>query len=290
MKNNQVTFLLVTLAFLVVVGFSTQALAGETYKMACSLAITGPTSDVGSPYAKGVEDYTRYVNDEKLLGDDQLITYVRDDGYKTEVTKRNFEEFLDEDRVVGVRLQYGIDVAHRLALAARGPQLLAEPRRIVGDHRVGAGEDVPGRPVILLERDDLGGRHELVREPEDIFDLRRAERVDRLRVVTDHGDALSIRLQRPEDLCLHDIRVLVLIDEYVIEHGADRVALRPVPGRIVGRIAVLGVAALCTGAVDIHPCSVDVAEAASERQVDAVASGDGTRLDVRGTRPRVREV
>ncbi len=96
MKNKQFTFMLVTLSFLLVLGFSTQALAGETYKIACSLAITGPTSDVGSPYAKGVEDYCKYANDEKLLGDDKLECFVRDDGYKTEVTKRNFEDFLDE--------------------------------------------------------------------------------------------------------------------------------------------------------------------------------------------------
>ena len=113
MKNKQLTFMLVSLSFLVVLGFSVQALAGETYKMACSLAITGPTSDVGSPYAKGVEDYTRYVNDEKLLGDDKLITYVRDDGYKTEVTKRNFEEFLDEDIVFYLNYSTGSTLALR---------------------------------------------------------------------------------------------------------------------------------------------------------------------------------
>ena len=113
MNNKKSTFILVALSFLLVVGFSVQVLAGETYKMACSLAITGPTSDVGSPYAKGVEDYTRYVNDEKLLGDDQLITYVRDDGYKTEVTKRNFEEFLDEDIVFYLNYSTGSTMALR---------------------------------------------------------------------------------------------------------------------------------------------------------------------------------
>ena len=113
MNNKKSTFILVALSFLLVVGFSVQVLAGETYKMACSLAITGPTSDVGSPYAKGVEDYTRYVNDEKLLGDDKLITYVRDDGYKTEVTKRNFEEFLDEDIVFYLNYSTGSTMALR---------------------------------------------------------------------------------------------------------------------------------------------------------------------------------
>jgi branched-chain amino acid transport system substrate-binding protein len=99
MKNKQVTFMLVVLSFLLVLGFSAQAVAGDTYKIALSLAITGPTSDVGSVYSKGVEDYVKYVNDEKLLGDDKLVCFIRDDGYKTEVTKRNFEDFLDENIV-----------------------------------------------------------------------------------------------------------------------------------------------------------------------------------------------
>jgi branched-chain amino acid transport system substrate-binding protein len=100
MKNKKTTFILVALSFLLLVGFSTQTLAGETYKMGMSLAITGPTADIGSPYSKGAEDYVKYVNDEKLLGDDKLVFLLRDDAYKTESTKRNFEDFLDEDIVL----------------------------------------------------------------------------------------------------------------------------------------------------------------------------------------------
>ena len=113
MKNKQVTFMLVVLSFLLVMGFSVQALAGETYKMGLSLAITGPTSDVGSPYSKGAEDYVKYVNDEKLLGDDKLECFIRDDGYKTEVTKRNFEDFLDEDIVFYLNYSTGSTLALR---------------------------------------------------------------------------------------------------------------------------------------------------------------------------------
>jgi len=113
MKNKQVTFMLVVLSFLLVLGFSAQVLAGETYKIASSLAITGPTSDVGSPYAKGIEDYCKYVNDEKLLGDDKLECIVRDDGYKTENTKRNFEDFLDEGIVFYLNYSTGSTMALR---------------------------------------------------------------------------------------------------------------------------------------------------------------------------------
>jgi branched-chain amino acid transport system substrate-binding protein len=113
MKNKQVTFMLVALSFLMVLGFWTQVMAGETYKLGLSLAITGPTSDVGSPYAKGVEDYCKFVNDEKLLGDDKLECLIRDDGYQTEVTKRNFEEFLDADIVFYLNYSTGSTMALR---------------------------------------------------------------------------------------------------------------------------------------------------------------------------------
>ena len=113
MKNKQVTFMLVVLSFLLVLAFSAQSMAGETYKMGLSLAITGPTSDVGSPYSKGAEDYVKYVNDEKLLGDDKLKIFIRDDGYKTEVTKRNFEDFLDENIVFYLNYSTGSTMAMR---------------------------------------------------------------------------------------------------------------------------------------------------------------------------------
>ncbi len=113
MKKKQATCIVVTLSFLLILGFSVQALAGETYKIALSLAITGPTSDVGSPYSKGAEDYVKYVNDEKLLGDDKLVCFIRDDGYKTEVTKRNFEDFLDENIVFYLNYSTGSTLALR---------------------------------------------------------------------------------------------------------------------------------------------------------------------------------
>jgi branched-chain amino acid transport system substrate-binding protein len=103
--------MLVVLSFMLVLGFSVQALAGETYKMGLSLAITGPTGDIGSPYSKGVEDYVKYVNDEKLLGDDKLECFIRDDAYKTEATKRNFEDFLDENIVFYLNYSTGSTMA-----------------------------------------------------------------------------------------------------------------------------------------------------------------------------------
>jgi branched-chain amino acid transport system substrate-binding protein len=99
------------MALLIVLGLSSQVQAGETYKLALSLAITGPTSDAGNPYAKGVEDYFKYANEEKILGDDKIDCTIRDDQYKTDVTKRNFEEFLDMEIVFYLNYSTGSTLA-----------------------------------------------------------------------------------------------------------------------------------------------------------------------------------
>ncbi|MCP4744530.1 MAG: ABC transporter substrate-binding protein [Desulfobacteraceae bacterium] len=70
------------------------AAKAHTYKIGLSLAITGSTSDAGNPYSKGVEDYINYANEMKFLGDDKIKCMIRDDQYKNDVTKRNFEDFL----------------------------------------------------------------------------------------------------------------------------------------------------------------------------------------------------
>ncbi|MCP3900681.1 MAG: ABC transporter substrate-binding protein [Desulfobacteraceae bacterium] len=68
----------------------------KVHKIGLSLAITGPTSDAGNPYSKGVEDYFKYVNETKMLGNDTVDCMIRDDQYKTDVTKRNFEDFVGQ--------------------------------------------------------------------------------------------------------------------------------------------------------------------------------------------------
>lgn len=94
MKTNKISIWLIVslVAFMLAMPASSGA---KVYKLGLSLAITGPTSDAGNPYAKGVEDYFRYVNDMKLLGGDTIDCTIRDDKYETAITKRNFEEYLD---------------------------------------------------------------------------------------------------------------------------------------------------------------------------------------------------
>lgn len=111
MKKNNVTrwtFLLVAVSM---IALPAQALAGKVYKLGLSLAITGPTSDAGNPYAKGVEDYFNYVNDTKMLGDDTIDCTIRDDQYKTDITKQNFEDYLDQGIVFYLNYSTGSTLA-----------------------------------------------------------------------------------------------------------------------------------------------------------------------------------
>ena len=107
MKMLKSTMLKTAVLCFVFLFLSTFVNAGETYKLGLSLAITGPTSDAGNPYSKGVEDYFKYVNDTKMLGDDKIECMIRDDQYKTSVTKRNFEDFLEQDIVLYLNYSTG---------------------------------------------------------------------------------------------------------------------------------------------------------------------------------------
>lgn len=111
MKKDDLTKWVLLAAALVIITLPAQALAGEVYKLGLSLAITGPTSDAGNPYAKGVEDYFNFVNDTKLLGDDKIDCTIRDDQYKNDITKQNFEDFLDQDIVFYLNYSTGSTLA-----------------------------------------------------------------------------------------------------------------------------------------------------------------------------------
>ncbi|HSO21133.1 MAG TPA: ABC transporter substrate-binding protein, partial [Desulfosarcina sp.] len=91
--------------------FMVPAQAAETYQLGLSLAITGPTSDAGNPYSKGVEDYIRFVNETNVLGEAKVDCPIRDDMYETAVTKRNFEDFLDQEIVLFLSYATGANQA-----------------------------------------------------------------------------------------------------------------------------------------------------------------------------------
>lgn len=99
------------MAVVLALAFMAPVQAAETYQLGLSLAITGPTSDAGNPYSKGVEDYMRLVNETGILGDAKVDCPIRDDMYETAVTKRNFEDFLDQEMVLFLSYATGANLA-----------------------------------------------------------------------------------------------------------------------------------------------------------------------------------
>lgn len=111
MKHQRLLVVQIMVALVVCLALATPSHAGDVYKLALSLAITGPTSDAGNPYSKGVEDYIRYVNDTNMFKDAVVECPIRDDQYKTDITKRNFEDFLAEGIVLYLNYSTGSTLA-----------------------------------------------------------------------------------------------------------------------------------------------------------------------------------
>lgn len=107
MKRTKMVLLGVFSTALFLFVLTAQIALAETYMIGSSLAITGPTSDAGNPYAKGIEDYCKFTNDMKILGRDRVKCVVRDDAYQTATTKRNFEDFMDQDMVIYLNYSTG---------------------------------------------------------------------------------------------------------------------------------------------------------------------------------------
>lgn len=112
MKSKATLFFNAFLVIVFVFAFTLPAFAGKTYKLGMSLAITGPTSDAGNPYAKGAEDWFKFVNETDYLGDgDKIDCPIRDDQYKNDTTKRFFEEFLDDGILIFLSYATGGNLA-----------------------------------------------------------------------------------------------------------------------------------------------------------------------------------
>jgi len=112
MKSKTALIFNALLVIVFVFAFTLPASAGTTYKLGMSLAITGPTSDAGNPYAKGAEDWFKFVNETDYLGGgDKIDCPIRDDQYKNDVTKRFFEEFLDDGILIFLSYATGGNLA-----------------------------------------------------------------------------------------------------------------------------------------------------------------------------------
>ena len=111
MKSKKALLFNTLLVLMLMFAFTLSAHAGKAYKLGLSLAITGPTSDAGNPYAKGAEDWFKYVNDTKMLGEDTIDCTIKDDQYENDTTKRFFEQFIDDGIVLFLSYATGGNLA-----------------------------------------------------------------------------------------------------------------------------------------------------------------------------------
>ena len=118
----------------------------------------------------------------------------------------------------------------RRAGRAGGPQLLAEPVRIVRDDRVRGGEDVAGRAVVLFEADRLRAR-KIAQEKMHVLDARAAPAVDRLIVVADDEHLPGRAGEHADPRVLQRVGVLEFVDQQMPEALAvvlqQRVVVQP---------------------------------------------------------------
>ena len=97
-----------------------------------------------------------------------------------------------------------------------GEQRLSQAPAVMRDQSRRDGEDVAARSIISLEPDHFcAGK--IPFEPQDVFNIRAAPRVDRLIVVADAAQ-IAVRLgKEAEPKVLNDVRVLVLVDQDIAE-------------------------------------------------------------------------
>ncbi len=107
-------------------------------------------------------------------------------------------------------------IAGRVPPGCAGPQHLVVPLAIERDQRVGVLQNRGRRTVVVFQPDDLRLRPILL-ESQDVRHLGAAPAVDRLIVVADDAQVAMPAGQRLHDLVLAAVRVLVLVDEHVIE-------------------------------------------------------------------------
>src|SRR5439155_17340920 len=107
------------------------------------------------------------------------------------------------------------DEPRRLSTTSLRPQVLSESLGGARDQRIGDAQDRLRRAVVLLERNHRRAR-KLPGEVENVPKVRAAKGVDTLRVVADDGNVPVRAAHAAEDACLEHVRILILVDEYVV--------------------------------------------------------------------------
>jgi len=92
--------------------------AMEPIKVGAIFDLTGPTSDVGTGYAQGIQDYFKYINDQGGLEGHPLELISQDYGYKVDVAEQLYSQYVDEGVVAFQGWGTGDTEALRTRIAA----------------------------------------------------------------------------------------------------------------------------------------------------------------------------
>ena len=131
-----------------------------------------------------------------------------------------FENFLHHiTRLVG--LVAHADQIRPLARFPTGPQVLGETLFGQFDHSICRRQDRLGRAIVLVERHDVGARHEMTGKIEDVAHCRGAKRIDRLGIVSYDGQSSPVRTQGQQHRGLKLVGVLIFIDQHMVETRRD---------------------------------------------------------------------
>ena len=117
----------------------------------------------------------------------------------------------------------GADEADLFAFLPYRAALLRDAALIAGDHGIRRADNLLRRAVIALETEDAAAG-EILLKAQNVADIRTAEGIDRLRIVADHAEVAMLPRQCQQNLVLRQVRVLILVDEDVVETRRD---LRP---------------------------------------------------------------
>ena len=106
---------------------------------------------------------------------------------------------------------------------APGAQTFFELADIAPDGGIGHVEDAGHAAIVGLDAVGLRAGVALG-EFEDVFEIGPAPRVDRLGVVAHHHDVAVLRSEQIDEIGLHEVGVLILVDEHVVELVAVMIA------------------------------------------------------------------